>query len=488
MDRMSFASLPLAPALLGNLDSLGYRQMTPIQAQALPLILARRDLIAQAATGSGKTAAFGIGILQKLNPTLNAVQALVLCPTRELADQVAKELRRLARATGNIKILTLCGGVGLGPQINSLSHGAHVVVGTPGRIIDHLGRNSLNLARLQMLVLDEADRMTDMGFYDDIAHIVAASPARRQTLLFSATYPDDIRAASAPFLHDPAEVMVAADFEAERIEQRFHEVPSGPGPRNTAVVRLLNALQPVSSLVFCNTRIHCCDLAGALRQCGFSAIALHGELEQRERDEALIQFANRSCSVLVATDVAARGLDIQALDAVINAEVSRNVETHVHRIGRSGRGHGKAGLALNLCTANEKRRLAQIESYMGVPLRWHPLPDAIADKAAYQAPMLTLSIQGGRKNKLRPGDILGALTGDAGLAKEQIGKIDVFDFTTYVALTRDVAARACESLRAGNIKGKSFRMRILAPESALAAHADNADNADNADTADTAAE
>lgn len=474
MDQMSFASLPLAPALLGNLDSLGYHQMTPIQAQALPPILARRDLIAQAETGSGKTAAFAIGILHKLNPTLNAVQALVLCPTRELADQVAKELRRLARTTGNIKILTLCGGVAMGPQINSLSCGAHVVVGTPGRIIDHLGRNSLNLARLQMLVLDEADRMTDMGFYDDIAHIVAASPAHRQTLLFSATYPDDIRAASAPFLHDPAEVTVATDFDAERIEQRFYEVPTGPGPRNAAVARLLNALQPVSALIFCNTRVHCCDLAGALRQCGFSAIALHGELEQRERDEALIQFANRSCSVLVATDVAARGLDIQTLDVVINAEVSKNAETHVHRIGRSGRGHGKAGLALNLCTANEKRRLIQIESHMGVAPRWHPLPDALCDKAAYHAPMQTLAIQGGRKNKLRPGDILGALTGDAGLAKEQIGKIDVFDFTTYVALAREAATQACERLRTGNIKGRNFRMRILAPESGFAALTDNA--------------
>lgn len=464
MNSNSFASLALAPALLDNLGELGYQHMTPIQAQALPSIMARRDLIAQAETGSGKTAAFGIGILHKINPNLSAIQALVLCPTRELADQVARELRRLARGIGNVKIITLCGGVSLGPQIHSLTHGAHIIVGTPGRLIDHLDRATLKLERLQTLVLDEADRMTDMGFADDIERIVAASPPHRQTLLFSATYPADIRAASAHFLRDPVEVTVATDFDAERIEQRCHEVANGPGPRNAAVARLLSATRPVSALVFCNTKVNCCDLAGALRQQGFNATALHGDLEQRERDEALIQFANRSCSVLVATDVAARGLDIQTLDLVINAEVSRSVDTHIHRIGRSGRGHGTTGLALNLCTPGEKRRLAQIEAFMKVPLHWHPLPEATeaTNAAAYQAPMQTLCIQGGRKNKLRPGDILGALTGDAGLTREQIGKIDVTEQTTYVAIAREAAKQALERLGAGNIKGRNFRMRYLA--------------------------
>ena len=472
----SFKTLPLAPALLDNLASLGYVEMTPIQAQSLPLILARRDLIAQAETGSGKTAAFGLGILHKLNPTLNAVQALVLCPTRELADQVAKELRRLARATGNVKILTLCGGVAMGPQINSLSYGAHVVVGTPGRILDHLERDSLKLARLHTLVLDEADRMTDMGFFEDIARIARAAPAHRQTLLFSATYPDDIRSASAALLHDPAEIRIAPEARDEggegassdRIEQRFYEIAPGQEQRGAAVARLLAALRPVSTLAFCNTRAHCSELAAALRRQGYSALALHGELEQRDRDEILVQFANRSCSVLVATDVAARGLDIAALDAVINADVSKNAETHVHRIGRSGRGHGKAGLALSLCTPNEKRRIAQIEQALASPLRWHPLPEENPEALPYAAPMRTLHIQGGRKNKLRPGDILGALTGAGGLAKEQIGKIDVYDFSAYVALERDVADTALARLAAGGIKGKNFRMRLLAtPEETL---------------------
>ncbi|MFA6313184.1 MAG: ATP-dependent RNA helicase DbpA, partial [Sterolibacterium sp.] len=317
-----FASLGLAAALLSNLDSLGYHRMTTIQAQSLPVILERRDLIAQAKTGSGKTAAFGIGILHKLNPSLMAIQALVLCPTRELADQVAKELRRLARFTDNIKVLTLCGGTPMGPQINSLEHGVHVVVGTPGRIRDHLGRASLDLARVQTLVLDEADRMTDMGFYEEISGIVNACPDHRQTLLFSATYPDDIRHATAPFLRQPVEVKVAAQHDAGRIEQRFYAV--APEGRNAAVAKLLKHFRPVSTLAFCNTKIHCRELATELRAQGFSALALYGDLEQRERDEILVQFAGRCCSVLVATDVAARGLDTQSLDAVINVDVSKD--------------------------------------------------------------------------------------------------------------------------------------------------------------------
>ncbi len=336
MNDTAFASLPLAPALLDNLASLGYHEMTPIQAQTLPVALAGRDLIAQAKTGSGKTAAFGISILSKLNPTWFAIQALVMCPTRELADQVANELRRLARFADNIKVLTLCGGAPMRPQIASLEHGAHIVVGTPGRIRDHLGRGTINLATVQTLVLDEADRMVDMGFQEEIAGIVSACPARRQTLLFSATYPDDIRKLSSPFLRDPVEVAAEVQHEAGKIEQRFYEI--GYEERNAAVARLLRHYKPVSTIAFCNTKIHCRELAEELQAQGFSALALHGDLEQRERDEILVLFANRSCSVLVATDVAARGLDIQSLSAVINVDVSKDTEVHVHRIGRTGRG------------------------------------------------------------------------------------------------------------------------------------------------------
>ena len=454
-----FSSLELSPALLSNLESLGYHLMTAIQAQSLPLILERRDLIAQAKTGSGKTAAFGIGILNKLNPNLLAIQALVLCPTRELADQVAKELRRLARFTDNIKVLSICGGTPMGPQLNSLEHGVHIVVGTPGRIRDHLGRGSLDLARVHTLVLDEADRMTDMGFYEEISGIVNACPSRRQTLLFSATYPDDIRRATAPFLTRPVEVKVAAQHDASRIEQRFYAVT--PVGRNAAVARLLNHFRPVSTLAFCNTKIHCRELAAELRAHGFSALALYGDLEQRERDEILVQFASRGCSILVATDVAARGLDIQTLDAVINVDVSKDAEVHIHRIGRTGRGT-RRGLALSLCAPNERKWVGLIEAYQGGPATWCELSELDAAAGGpLQPPMATLCIMGGKKDKLRPGDILGALTGEVGLAKEQIGKISMFEFVAYVALDRDIAERAAARLGSGTIKGRNFKMRFL---------------------------
>ncbi|HCY64029.1 MAG TPA: ATP-dependent RNA helicase DbpA [Oxalobacteraceae bacterium] len=459
MNDTAFASLPLAPALLANLESLGYREMTPIQAHSLPVALAGRDLIAQAKTGSGKTAAFGIGILHKLNPAWFAIQALVLCPTRELADQVANELRRLARFTENIKVLTLCGGAPMRPQMASLEHGAHIVVGTPGRIRDHLGRGSIDLSHVQTLVLDEADRMVDMGFYEEIAGIVSACPARRQTLLFSATYPDDIRKLSSPFLRDPAEVSAEVRHETGQIEQRFYEI--GYEERDQAVARLLRHYQPASTIAFCNTKIHCRELAEELQAQGISALALHGDLEQRERDEILVLFANRSCSVLVATDVAARGLDIQSLSAVINVDVSRDTEVHVHRIGRTGRGQEK-GMALSLCAPNEKKWVKLIEEYQGQPAEWYELDSLEAGQGKpLQAPMVTLCIQGGKKDKLRPGDLLGALTGDAGLAKEQVGKINVFEFVTYVALERRVAELAYERLSRGNIKGRNFRMRFM---------------------------
>ena len=279
-------------------------------------------------------------------------------------------------------------------------------------------------------------------------------------MLFSATYPDDIRKSSAAFLRDPTEITVEAQHDNQRIEQRFYEV--GYEQRNGAVAQLLNHFKPVSTLAFCNTKIHCRELAAELREKGFSALALYGELEQRERDEILVLFANGSCSVLVATDVAARGLDIQSLSAVINVDVSKDTEVHIHRVGRTGRGDAR-GLALSLCAPNEKKWVKLIEAYQNGPVSWFSL-DSLepAGGAALQAPMVTLCIMGGKKDKLRPGDMLGALTGDAGLRKEQVGKINVFEFLTYVALDRRIADRAFAVLSNGNIKGRNFKMRFIA--------------------------
>ena len=454
-----FTSLPLLPALLDNLQGLGFERMTPIQAQALPLILEGRDLIAQAKTGSGKTAAFGLGVLQKLDVDRLVPQALVVCPTRELADQVAQELRRLARLIPNVKVLTLCGGTAARPQAESLARGTHLVVGTPGRIQDHLERGSLDLSALNTLVLDEADRMVDMGFHDDIVAIASHCPAKRQTLMFSATYPDNIRKLSARFLRNPAEVKVEAQHDASRIEQVFYEIDENE--RLDAVVTLLAHFRPVSTLAFCNTKIRSHDLVERLQSEGISAQALNGDLEQRERDEILIQFANQSCAVLVATDVAARGLDIQNLGAVINVDVTKDTEVHVHRIGRSGRGDQK-GLALSLCSPEEMRWANLIEQYQGSPLQWGDL-GSLRSKAdrPLRARMITLCIQGGKKDKLRPGDLLGALTGDGGLSFEQVGKINITEFSAYVALDRQIAKQAFSRIANGNIKGRRFRMRFL---------------------------
>lgn len=459
MPSSAFATLPLSAATLANLDALGYTEMTPIQAQSLPVMLKGMDLIAQAKTGSGKTAAFGIALLEPLNPRYFGCQSLVLCPTRELADQVAKELRRLARSADNIKILTLCGGVSIGPQIGSLEHGAHVIVGTPGRIQEHLKKGSLKLDGLNTLVLDEADRMLDMGFYDAIAEIIGQTPNKRQTLLFSATYPAGIKQLSATFMRDPQQVKAEALHDDSQIEQRFYEID--PDDRMDAVVRILASFRPETCVAFCFTKQQCQELVDQLSAKGISAMALNGDLEQRDRDQVLAMFSNRSLSVLVATDVAARGLDIDALDMVINVELARDSEIHIHRVGRTGRA-GKKGIAISLVAPAEAHRARAIEERQKAPLNWQPLSGLKAQPGEpLQPPMITLCIGAGRKDKLRPGDILGALTGDAGIPGTQVGKIAIFDFQAFVAVERSVAKQALNRLNAGKIKGRSLKVRTL---------------------------
>jgi ATP-independent RNA helicase DbpA len=455
----AFTSLPLSPAMQANLQQLGYLTMTPIQAASLPAALEGHDLIAQAKTGSGKTAAFALPLLAKLDPRDFRLQALVLCPTRELADQVTQEIRRLARAEDNIKILTLCGGTPMRPQIASLEHGAHIAVGTPGRIMDHLERGTLTLDALRTLVLDEADRMLDMGFFDDIASVARRCPKERQTLLFSATYPEGIAKLSQQFLKKPKEIKLTEQHTNAKIKQRFYEVDDNE--RLHAVGLLLDHYRPVSTIAFCNTKQQCRDLLDVLRAQGFEALALHGELEQRERDQVLVQFANRSCSVLVATDVAARGLDIAQLEAVINVDVTPDPEIHVHRIGRTGRAD-EEGWALTLASMDEMGRVGSIEQALGKEVEWHPLAELTSATPGHlKPPMATLQILGGRKDKIRPGDVLGALTGEAGFTGAQIGKINVADMVTYVAVERSIADDALRKLGAGKVKGKKVKVRRI---------------------------
>ncbi|WP_434664470.1 ATP-dependent RNA helicase DbpA [Aeromonas sp. NJAU223] len=458
MNNSEFSSLNLSPALLENLASLGYQQMTPIQAQSLPLVLEGKDLIAKAKTGSGKTAAFGLGLLSRLNVNRVDVQALVLCPTRELADQVATEIRRLARAMPNVKLVTLCGGTPTAPQSATLSFGAHIAVGTPGRILKHLEQGTLELSSLETLVLDEADRMLDMGFGEDINRVISHAPARRQTLLFSATYPEGIAQMSRGVQRNPVEVSVESLHEGSAIEQKLYEVPAGQ--RLEALTWLLSHYQPSSCVVFCNTKRACNDVADHLAAKGFSALALNGDLEQRERDQVLVRFANGSATILVATDVAARGLDIKELGAVINYELTYDPEVHVHRIGRTGRA-GQQGLALSLYQPNEAQRVNFIEEYQEAPIPQGDLSEIGRELKPVTPQMVTLSIDAGRKSKVRAGDILGALTGEGGIAGSEVGKIQIAEQYSYVAVKRQVASAALKRLQEGKIKGRSYRARKL---------------------------
>ncbi|MDG2048368.1 MAG: ATP-dependent RNA helicase DbpA [Halioglobus sp.] len=459
MSQQLFSSLPLPPAQLVNLENMGYAAMTPIQEATLPQALAGADLIGQAKTGSGKTAAFALPLLIRLNPRDFGTQALVLCPTRELASQVASEIRRLARYQQNIKVVTLCGGQSIGRQIGSLKHGAHVVVGTPGRIKDHLYKETLSLKRISTLVLDEADRMLEMGFIDDIATIIDETPASRQTLLFSATFPDNIQSLSRRFQSSPQRISVESVHEEQQISQRFFICHKSE--RLLGLVSLLAMFQPSSAVVFCNTKVLVRDVCEYLGRSGIHARALHGDMEQRDRDQVLIQFKQRSCTILVATDVAARGLDINDLPAVVNFELPRNAEVYVHRIGRTGRA-GKEGLAISLLTESEYYKLQAIGLYQNRELRFEAI-DRVHDahKPLPKPAFVTLCIHGGRKEKVRAGDVLGALTGVAGIDGKTVGKITVTEYSTYVAIARSEADAALRCLRNGKIKGRKFKVRNL---------------------------
>jgi ATP-independent RNA helicase DbpA len=452
-----FSTLPLADPLQLALKEVGYERMTPVQASSIPAILAGRDVVAQARTGSGKTAAFALGLLSALDVASGKLQGLVLCPTRELADQVSREIRRLARFIPNVKVLTLCGGVPLRPHLASLAHEPNIVVGTPGRILELLQKKALPLSSVRVLVLDEADRMLDMGFAEDLHSILEATPRQRQTLLFSATIPQSIREISRELQRDPLQITVRDEPDETSIEQIFFEVKAEQ--KLAALKALLLQYRPESAVVFCNTREDVRAVAAELAASQFAVLALHGELDQREREEMLVCFANRSCTVLIASDVAARGLDITDLPMVINFDIAANADTHLHRIGRTGRA-GRHGVALSLCLARELDRARLIEARLGEPLHWGKWASA-TDSAPLLAAFVTIAVDAGRQHKLRPGDLLGALTGDAGIPATAVGKIDVFPTRTYVAIAQEWHEKAFQRLRSGKIKGRTIRVRRI---------------------------
>jgi len=456
---MSFSTLPLRSELLQSLDQIGYTVMTPIQAAALPPMLAGRDVAGQAKTGSGKTAAFGLALLNAIDPSQRVTQALVLCPTRELAEQVAGELRRLARCLAHTQIVSVCGGHPYHSQRKALQGGGQVVVGTPGRVAKHLRAGSADLSALKVLVLDEADRMLDMGFFEQVVGIEEACNRERQTFLFSATFTPQIHELGETLQRDPERIQTEPELTPELLEQRV--IFGESGERSRLVLALLAAHRPSTALVFSETRVACDRLARFLTRHGAHALALHGQLEQRDRDDVLVQFSNGSANVLVATDVAARGLDIPELPLVIVSELSGDPEVHVHRIGRTGRA-GAAGLALSIVAPREQERLRRIEALLGKTIAVEDAPDQVERVTLPAPPYRTLLLLSGRRDKIRKADVLGALVKDGGIPPEAIGRIDLAGGTCAVAIERSAAARALQYIeQGGRIKRKRVRARLL---------------------------
>ncbi|MCC5848988.1 MAG: ATP-dependent RNA helicase DbpA [Verrucomicrobia bacterium] len=434
----AFDSLSLSPALLENLSGLGYTEPTPIQAAALPLILEGRDVLGQAKTGSGKTAAFGLGLLNQIDPTRLETQALVICPVRELAEQVATEIRRLARNIPNIKLVTLCGGMPGRPQEISMRAGAHIVVGTPGRIAKHIRKDLLQVTSITTLVLDEADRLLDMGFAEEVMEVVKPIPRTRQTLLFSATFPEEIRSLSRKIQKNPESVIVDTALAPGIVEER--EVFAKPQDKTRALSRILRQEMAESALVFCATRQGCREVAKTLASEGFSVATLHGEMEQRDRSDTLIRLANRSVCVLVATDVAARGLDIDDLPLVIHYDPANDPDIHLHRTGRTGRA-GRSGKAFSL-----------VERPVPGSISWGDLSPQPGPPPA--PPMVSFLLNGGKKDKIRPGDLVGVMVNEAGLNPEDLGHIHISDTYAVIAFRNGVQRKVEKWAAKGRIKGK----------------------------------
>lgn len=454
-----FNKLNLPLSFLQNLDSLGYKTMTQIQELSLPHVLNGADIIAQAKTGSGKTAAFGIGLLLKINLKNISPQALVICPTRELAAQVAASLRKLARCMPNIKILELCGGMPMRAQMFSLEAGAHILVGTPGRIDDHYSKNTIDFKTINTFVLDEADKMLDMGFFEDISKIASLLPSTRQTMLFSATFPPKIEILAKEILKNPVFVKGEVLHDNSKIEHYFFinrklEIAQ-------AVNKLLSKFSPKSAIVFCSTKIFAKELANELELLGHSVECLNGDLEQIERNEVLIKFANKSAAILVATDVASRGLDIAGVDLVLNVGLPHDNEVYIHRVGRSARGEGTNGIAASIVSAENVVKLDEIAKMCSLSsIDIQDVSELVNIKnIQIKSDFFTIIINGGKKSKIRAGDILGALIKEQGIDGKLIGKIDILDNYSFVALDK-ILYKQIRDLRNG-IKIKSKLWKII---------------------------
>jgi ATP-dependent RNA helicase DeaD len=522
----TFDQIGLAEPLLKAVRDAGFESPTPIQAQAIPHMLAGRDLIGQAQTGTGKTAAFGLPTIQLIQAGQQTVQALILAPTRELAVQVAGEIHSFSRHAG-IKVVPVYGGQPIDRQFRALRAGAHVVVGTPGRLLDHIRRGSLDLAGVRICVLDEADEMLALGFIDDIEAIFAELPEVRQMALFSATMPPRIAALARKYLKSPERIAIQGKKRTvETTNQTYYEVPAGR--KLDALARVLDMETPGSTIVFCRTRKETEEVADALRLRGYAAEALHGEMVQAERDRTMRRFREMQSDLLVATDVAARGLDIDSVTHVINYDIPWDVEQYIHRIGRTGRA-GRTGDAITLVEPRERRQLRQIEFMIGARIKpariptaadiaarrrevfrdtlrealeagefdgqlavvedlaneydpaevaaaalhilwetWVGTPTEVSEEAAIdgeqpEAGMARLFLGMGRQDGLRPGDLVGAIANEVGLSGKSIGAIDILDRTAFVEVPSDRAQEVIEALSRTKIRGKRVRIHIARP-------------------------
>ncbi len=516
----SFADLGLSQSTLQAISDVGFEEPTPVQVESVPILLSGRDLIGQAQTGTGKTAAFALPILERIQRGGKLPQALVLAPTRELAIQVAQTFHQLGKAAG-IRALAIYGGQPIVRQLRALQYPVDVVVGTPGRIMDHMRRETLDLSDISMLVLDEADEMLNMGFIEDIEWILESVPKERQTALFSATMPDRIVSLANRYLNNPERVSIRAErVTVELTEQSIYEVM--PRAKFEALTRILDLEMPDSAIIFCRTKREVDNLTQQLQTLGYPADSLHGDLTQFQRDRVMARFRSGQDEILVATDVAARGLDIENVTHVINYDIPGDAESYVHRIGRTGRA-GRQGVAITLMTRRENRMMRMIEQATGQRIKRKQVPTRdqvvarqremigasltevieegkldqamvivnelsvnhdpeevaaaaiallmremgtaedrglVTDASLAEAGMTKLYISLGRKDGVRPMDIVGAIANEAQIPGKSIGQIDITETHTLVDVPEPVAERVMRSLARTRLRGKAFNVEL----------------------------
>jgi ATP-dependent RNA helicase DeaD len=469
-DATSFTGLGLDEDLLQAVHDVGYESPSPIQEQAIPPLLEGLDVIGQAQTGSGKTAAFGLPMLQYVDPSENEVQGLVLTPTRELCIQVTQALRAYGKTKG-VDVVAVFGGAPIRSQQAQLRAGGQIVVGTVGRVKDLISRHSLMLHACRFVVLDEADEMLDLGFLEDVERILALTPSSRQTALFSATMPPPIRRLADQYLYNAITIKVkTATLTVDTVEQFALEV--SPREKNDALVRVLEAERPEQAIIFVRTKIRCDQLYRTLRDRGMNVRALHGDMTQGARDGVMISFKGGSLPLLVATDVAARGLDISGVSHVINFDVPTSPDVYVHRIGRTGR-VGRSGRAITFYERRQQREIQAIERHAGVklspwvkdahvaptavtpPPRRHSKPRALTNGAQ---PTCQLILSGGRAAGLEPSDIIHAITAATQLDGEAVRNVRVLERFSLVEVPQAEAQRVVELTAGTSVRGQALRL------------------------------